>query len=127
MSRCRKYNHKKKDSVLSMPIKGQPVVHTSHSFNRWNSGRINGFPSFDNAHDLDTYVQEFLNEKKFEHIYKDYYMIDDEIITVLDVRRDVIMVVTYIGNKSQSPALSYNPAHFLKNMGRYGKLQLNIS
>ena len=130
MSRRKKYNSKRKGkrNKKYVPISNQEVKHTKHSVSRWNkSGRLEEYSDFTSIQEANERMQRFIDEGQVRHLINDFYLIADDIVAVLDVKKDTIVVVTYYGSRTQNPAL-WNLNIYLKSMNKYGKMNLgNVS
>jgi hypothetical protein len=128
MGRRYKHNNKKVTKKKELvPITNQQVRHTKHSVDRWNnSGRVEGYSDFTSIQEANDVVQWFVNEGRVKHLTKDFYLIAEDIVAVLDVKEDTIVVVTYYGSRTQNPAL-WNLDIYTRNMKKYGKINLGIA
>lgn len=116
-------NKKSYDSNLySLKTTTGNVSHKNHALERWNE-RVRQ-PYFNTKGELDVYVQDLIDKRKIEHIKNDIYLINDDIVAVLDVQKDYIFVVTYLGRQSKNPILA-DIDMFLKYRKRYGKMALD--
>lgn len=128
MDRRNKHNSKKKGNKrkIRVQITNQEVRHTKHSIDRWNkSGRLEGYSEFTSIQEANDVVQWFVKEGRVRHLINDFYLIAEDIVAVLDVKEDVIVVVTYYGSRTQNPAL-WNLNAYIRNAKKYGKMDLGL-
>ncbi|NBI07551.1 hypothetical protein [Senegalia massiliensis] len=106
-------------------ITTQNVIHTKHSLKRWNeSGRLDNYPNFNSITDANNYIKNIFRSKKIRHLYKNFYLLDNDIVAVLDVKKDKVTVITYYGSRTKTPSL-YNLRYYIKNKHKYGNILLS--
>ncbi|MBO8161698.1 MAG: hypothetical protein H0Z24_08685 [Thermosipho sp. (in: Bacteria)] len=94
---------------------------TDHGLLRWNSRVKN--PVFKTKSELNCHLQQLYDEGKVKHLFGDYYLIDDDIIAVLDVLDEQLVGITFFGRRSVNPML-WNLPQLLKSRKKYGKVNL---
>jgi hypothetical protein len=122
MYTCNKHSSEKG----RIPIRGQAVRHTRHGLEAWNSKRLWYYEDFRSLREANNYIQKYIDAGEIKHFFRDFYIINDDIVAVLDVKEDVIVVITYYGSIKQNPMLRNLDVYLLnkKNKRKYGKLYL---
>lgn len=97
------------------------VIVTNHAHKRWNQ-RVCKAKKID--------IIKLFNEKPIEQYYKDFYIIDNDIVVKLDIihkkQKDIIKIITTFGRISDTPALN-NIKAFIKSKKYYGRMCHNIN
>ena len=84
MYTCNKHSSEKG----RIPIRGQAVRHTRHGLEAWNSKRLWYYEDFRSLREANNYIQKYIDAGEIKHFFRDFYIINDDIVAVLDVKED---------------------------------------
>jgi hypothetical protein len=123
--KMKKNNLHNKRKAKYIKIANQPIVHTAHSFCRWNeSERLPMYSKFQSMTEANEFIQVFVEREQIQYLSFNFYLIADDIVAVLDVSEEKIVVISYYGSVTLTPALR-NLDSFLRNIKKYGKMNLS--
>lgn len=99
------------------------VIVDGHCLLRWNE-RVKS-PSFESVSQLKEYLERIFWQEKFDYVWQNFFVLDDDIVAVVDCKEGYVKMVTFYGRRSKNPIL-YNIKRYMRNRDKYGDICLEM-